>query len=732
MYSSEDKKEKTLVFVSNIPSAFKGVKILKALVKRNIPGGLLDGRILDGAGYALLLFDCVHTAVAACRASITWDVKVDTPALEAEAQSIKERLKSKNMNYDDIVRLQKEVGREVLTQPNGKSVIRYTFLLRVVEQEHKVVVEETHKSTLVIQGEVVEKSTLAMTLGLMDAYRGEKARKWCVHTKAKRDCKLGGSCNFIHLKAHQTTQKRAREFTADGAVLTGEAIAGGAAESGGRPRLLHELWDGRTSQLFEGCKVGAVADADRPSLLAPTLGSLPLTRMDLLLLVGDDGMSGEVGRLHQWLRTSCEEGRDGGHTSPFSERVAESLFSSAATAYPTILRLAKAVSLIAATKGVVPFLRLDSVFDGCTALSFYACPSELSFGEQSCSIAGLEELRCRGKAVLPRNGAPTPMERDGFIREVLLKRAVVSAMNNQYAMSAEDSVQGSFGALCLFLCAPGVVANLRAYLGEGEEGAPRVVVMPHYILGHVTQEYRMYVKNSRVVCVAQKWDNVLVEGGWLEISSTAATEGGVSPFASPSQSAFASFLCTQLQAAAATVESWLQTTQSRDVSCCIDLAFPRGIYGAGVEGSALPTDTSSLACSLPPSSSTAYAEAAGSNVVAFGQCVYAVPTASQVRPTPPSLHVNALQMDRNPLLSPPSDYKTSMCTPVILSVDTFDGAVASSTLYSHSAGTTRPANDVLALVSGHGGVAGLSPLWRRNRTSNQPIFSRDTVLNRLR
>ena len=139
MYGSEDKKEKTLVFVSNIPAAFKGVKMLKALVKRNTPGGLLDCRIIDGSGYALLMFDCEPTAIAACRSRIHWDVKVDTPELEAEAEAINQQLKSKNMNYNDLVKLKQEIGREVMTNPAGKDSIRYNFILRVVQQEHKVV-----------------------------------------------------------------------------------------------------------------------------------------------------------------------------------------------------------------------------------------------------------------------------------------------------------------------------------------------------------------------------------------------------------------------------------------------------------------------------------------------------------------------------------------------------------------------------------------------------------------
>eukprot|EP00658_Telonema_sp_P-2_P062090 TRINITY_DN50749_c0_g1_i1.p1 TRINITY_DN50749_c0_g1~~TRINITY_DN50749_c0_g1_i1.p1 ORF type:complete len:106 (+),score=19.64 TRINITY_DN50749_c0_g1_i1:389-706(+) len=40
------------------------------------------------------------------------------------------------------------------------------------------------------------------------------------------------------------------------------------------------------------------------------------------------------------------------------------------------------------------------------------------------------------------------------------------------------------------------------------------------------------------------------------------------------------------------IEGWLQGTQSRDVTCCVHVVFPRGIYGTN---STLPLDTNSPA-----------------------------------------------------------------------------------------------------------------------------------------
>lgn len=89
---------------------------------------------------------------------------------------------------------------------------RYTPLrLRIVEKEKPRPVEPVYNPVIEVEGEKVQKTDLADSRGLELVYRGRAVAKWCPHTLDGEDCYFGVSCLKIHKAVFQrTVRKRPR------------------------------------------------------------------------------------------------------------------------------------------------------------------------------------------------------------------------------------------------------------------------------------------------------------------------------------------------------------------------------------------------------------------------------------------------------------------------------------------------------------------------------------------
>lgn len=287
---------------------------LRRLLVKHTSGVMLAMHLgASGKPFGLALYASEAEAIQACKATITTGEKESTP-----------------------LRLR------ILTQPKPKPR------------------EAVYSSTIVIDGEEVEKSTLATTKGLELAFRSQAIPQWCPQTLRGEDCPFGVACQRIHKAAVQVTVRKRRRDVAEGMLTQMSSTETQAL-----------------SELFSQAR-GVCLPILYQTLVPPTLRLPGMERAVSVAL--------EAELVQQWLLGSSE-----GDT---------------AAAEASVIKAVKA----AVQGSALPppyFLRLN--LPG-------GAPWDAALWEEE---GGSLLAQLRHECPFPSNGAPTPLERDEFLQRLL-------------------------------------------------------------------------------------------------------------------------------------------------------------------------------------------------------------------------------------------------------------------------------------------------------------------------
>lgn len=268
------------------------------------------------------------------------------------------------------------------------------------------------------------------------------------------------------------------------------------------------------------------------------------------------------------------------------------------------------------------FLKMESELVGSTELDIFTETEN-----------GIKYLKEKAKCVLPSNSAPTPPEKDAFIREIIKRRNIGSALIAREHVDAITAANGDSASITeahirrlnIFFSSPAI----QAQLANAPNITLRITLVPRLDISSVLQEMTFFIKDSIVVCVTQHYDDVLAPGNLFDENGMLSDEYN--------------FINERARNVRSALEQWAKT-QSSSVSAAVHVAFPAKVLKAE-----------------------------------------SLPTQDSITPSPSSLlHLpEAISSDQ-----------FTNSTPVILNVKLYDAATARSSLFSGSVRdetrTTRP------------------------------------------
>eukprot|EP00758_Cryptobia_borreli_P003955 Tbor_TRINITY_DN4086_c0_g1::TRINITY_DN4086_c0_g1_i1::g.11761::m.11761 len=726
--SASDPTRKVLVFVTGIPSFVHGEKFFRTIMRKQAQG-VMEVKLIDHSGYGLILFESVNAALAACVDRIHIDARVEEQEGKSEDTLSDNNKENKTENCSEGV-------SELIN--DGKTRRHYLHLRCIKSDNQKKEFEETYQSSINIQGETYLKSDLVPNRGLQLLYRGQGVGKWCRYTKEKLDCPLGFQCKFLHLKMYQRTEKRQRGFFGMSDIERTTDQENNIGDKGLAVTNYSWLDEGLFFSNSTKTRPGKGAHScSFHQLLPPLLADpIPVTVADVRAILNDTTQPpiGDNTHFPKDINLKTIHEIHALFLKSFNDRRNEILRASAERGS----NYGASHELLTSSEPSI-FLRLDSQFSpGTTSLSFYTN-----------SETGREQhLKTVGKCYLPKNGAPTPTERDSFVREVLAKRNLVSAIRNSKGKSQTTYSSEShpyIDAFTTFLQTDEVISNMRQLLAEhdaikhdgrrietcpmrnGDRGEivdgvtdnvardketgtvlTHILVFPHYRLTSVLQEISFFVEDNKVVCVAQHHDKVL-SPEW-ELDKTlyqhlkdrddvpAALMSGVAStsVASANPTKLCKKINEETERVAACIEEYHEYNYgtnytSHSTDCIYHVAFPTHFYASSAEILSSANNDGKEQQIAP----------------------YLLPKSPDEIPcSPDSLHISVWR----PFDSTP----TAIGPPVILAKKKF----IPSTIYSTLASTD-------GISDGTANRKNIQPIWRKRKTCHSSIFPRESVLDML-
>eukprot|EP00388_Colpodella_angusta_P030036 GDKK01018392.1.p1 GENE.GDKK01018392.1~~GDKK01018392.1.p1 ORF type:complete len:255 (-),score=1.04 GDKK01018392.1:46-810(-) len=209
---------------------------------------------------------------------------------------------------------------------------------------------------------------------------------------------------------------------------------------------------------------------------------------------------------------------------------------------------------------------------------------------------------------LPPNNAPTPPEKDAFIRELIKRRNIASALMAKAHVDAIGTSTAStahVNRLNQFFSSSAIQHQLE----NTANVAVHITICPRYDISSVLQEMTYFMKDNVVMCITQHYDDVLAPANLFEDSGLLAEQYN--------------FINEKAQTVRISLEQWA-ATQPTSISAAFHVVFPSKLLNP----TNFPTDVAPSPSSLLHVPEIVPAEEFGSATpVILGARVYDAATA---------------------------------------------------------------------------------------------------------